>query len=83
MNPKAKTRNVDLVRNVLVKGLVRDYADLWLENQAPEVLHDVLGGATAYHVIALRLQIRMPKGERLVGAVVARAYREFLRSPKG
>lgn len=80
MNARANTRNVDLLRNVLVDEVVREHVRLWLEHEEPMVLNDLLRGRTPQHVIARRLQISMPKGRKLVGRVVEVAYFEVLAS---
>lgn len=82
MNARAKTRNVDLVRNILHDELVNHYSLEYWEHQEPVILNDVLEGATAYHLIARRLQVKMPKGQKMVGAVVARAHAHFLEGMK-
>jgi len=72
MDPKANTRNVETLRNVLQEELVVEYAQRFLEHQVPEVLYELLEGNTQYHRVAARLQVVMPRGPRLVGLVVRR-----------
>jgi hypothetical protein len=80
MDPKAKTRNVDLIRNVLVKALIEEYADELNEHEEPAVLNKVLAEATPYQLLARRLRVTMPPGRTLAGMVVEHAWLETLRT---
>lgn len=83
MNPKPKTRNVALIRRVLLEELVEERVTLLVENQVPEVLYDVLRCATLQQRIAKRLHVRLPESSHLVGRIVSAAYIREVKARKG
>ncbi len=74
MNPKAKTRNVDTVRNVLVDELVKSY-DEYIENSGAEGVMELFREEEALQNVAKRLGITFPPPARLAGLVLQRRYR--------
>lgn len=74
MKRKAKTRNVDTIRNVLVDELVRTYAEDIVENNGVEPVEHLWTESEALQKVAMRLGITFPPPARLAGLVLERVY---------
>ncbi len=74
MNAKANTRNVSLIRNILLDELIEEYVMELIEHDELAVLHTVLRHRTHQHRIARRLQIKLPDSSKLVGRIVSIAH---------
>ncbi len=72
MKRKAKTRNVDTIRNVLVDELVRTYAEDIVENMGVEPVMPLWTECEALQRVAVRLGIKFPPPARLAGLVLQR-----------
>ena len=72
MSPKAKTRNVDTIRNVLVDELVNTYVEIVRENKGIDPVMELYRECEAIQTIARRLRITFPRPSRLVGLVLLR-----------
>jgi len=73
MNPKANTRNVDLVRNILVDELVELYREKMETNEA-EVLMELYREEEPLQKVAKRLQITFPPPTRLATLALRRRW---------
>jgi len=82
MNARANTRNVALIRNVLLDELIEEYSQTWSESESPETLHEVLLSKTYQQRAAGRLGISMPDPRLIVGRVVSAAYNRSVRARK-
>lgn len=82
MSAIPNTRNVALIRNVLLEELIEEYVDLWIQEQEPNVLHTVLRSRTYQQRIAGRLGITMPDTRYIVGRIVSIAHIRVVRARK-
>ncbi len=82
MSATPNTRNINLIRNVLLEELIEQYVDLWIQHEEPDVLHTVLRSRTYQQRIAGRLGITMPDTRDIVGRIVSIAYIRSVRSRK-
>lgn len=73
MNAKTKTRNVDLVRNVLVDELVELYQEHMKGSEA-EVLMELFREDEPLQRVAKRLGIKFPPPARLAGLALRRRW---------
>lgn len=72
MKPRAKSRNVDTIRNVLVDELVNQYVEEIIENNGIEGVMHLYREAHRLQRVAFRLQITFPPPSRLVGLILRR-----------
>lgn len=72
MKPRAKVRNVDTIRNVLVDELVNQYVEEIIENNGIEEVMHLYREVDGLQRAASRLQITFPSPSRLVGLVLRR-----------
>lgn len=72
MKPRAKVRNVDTIRNVLVDELVNQYVEEIIENNGIEGVMHLYCEVEGLQRVASRLQITFPPPSRLVGLVLRR-----------
>lgn len=72
MKPRAKVRNVDTIRNVLVDELVNQYVEEIIENNGIEGVMHLYREVEGLQRVASRLRINFPSPSRLVGLVLRR-----------
>ena len=73
MEAKAKTRNVDTLRNVLVDELLRSY-DEYMETSGEEAVMELFREADPLQRVAKRLGITFPPPSRLAGLALRRKW---------
>ena len=74
MNARAKTRNVDLIRNIVLDELVTELAMSYSDGESRVHLNEALLGEHSLIKVLERLQITVPRGRRVAGLTVERSY---------